>query len=89
MAELIDRKSLHVNDLPFTQGQCQTVQDWLDMQPTVKADSVVHAHWVTERRLGGFARICSLCGNYHPGRYYSATYCDNCGALMDEVTTDE
>ena len=40
MTELIDRKSLHVNDLPFTQGQCQTVQDWLDMQPTVKSEGL-------------------------------------------------
>ena len=63
MTELIDRKSLHVNDLPFSQGQCQTVQDWLDMQPTVEAKPVVHAYWKENPEMSDIYRKYYQCSN--------------------------
>ena len=79
MADLIDRNSLHVTDLPFTQGQCQTVQDWLDMQPTVEAKPVPHAVWCKYKQI----QMCSECRR-SVFRRDGFLYCPHCGAKMAE-----
>lgn len=45
------------------------------------ANSVIHAHWIED----GDYQICSNCGEEHEWGDYRASYCDVCGAKMDEV----
>lgn len=46
---------------------------------------VVHAHWIEEV---GF-QTCSNCGEEHEWGDYRASYCEACGAKMDEVEGTE
>ncbi len=44
------------------------------------AAPVKHGHWIEE----GDIQICSECGEEHSWQDYRASYCDCCGAKMDE-----
>ena len=46
----------------------------LDYEP------VVHAHWIEDDDC----QICSNCGEEHCWAEYRASYCEDCGAKMDE-----
>lgn len=56
------------------------VEDWIDEQPTVDAEPVLHGHWDDECR-------CTACGWYGDDWYkrdaVRFSYCPNCGAKMD------
>ena len=44
-----------------------------------KLVEVVHASWIED----GDIQICSECGEEHEWQDYRASYCENCGALMN------
>lgn len=50
--------------------------------PTIDVEPVIHGHWIEE---DGY-QICSNCGEEHAWAEYRASYCDVCGAKMDEVS---
>ena len=47
----------------------------------LKAPKVTHAHWIEHD--DGY-QTCSNCGEEHCWADYRASYCDVCGAKMDE-----
>lgn len=60
----------------------------IDVQPTIDAKPVVHAHWIQDKGLFRNPIIkCSHCGNFldmngvNAGRG-NANFCPNCGADM-------
>lgn len=48
--------------------------------PTVDAEPIRHGYWIEE---DGY-QICSECGEEHGWDEYRASWCENCGAKMDE-----
>lgn len=70
----------------FAAEVIETVQDeYLAKFPTVDAVEVVHGRWIKD----GDVVVCSNCGEEHGWDEYRATYCEDCGAKMDELRTDE
>lgn len=53
--------------------------------PTVNAELVRHGHWIED----GDFQICSECGEEHCWQDYRASYCEDCGAKMDEEGRSE
>ncbi|MEG2139084.1 MAG: hypothetical protein RRY64_10555 [Oscillospiraceae bacterium] len=49
-------------------------------QPTIDAVPVVHGRWLED----GDTQTCSNCGEEHEWGDYRASYCDACGAKMEE-----
>ena len=66
----------------------EEVQEWLDEQPTIDAEPVVHGEWI----MRGGRRYCSACGQMacvtrdREDFWYTCgtNYCPNCGADMRE-----
>lgn len=54
--------------------------DLVDFAPTLDYELVVHAHWIEDDDC----QICSNCGEEHCWAEYRASYCEDCGAKMDE-----
>ena len=54
--------------------------DLVDFAPTLDYEPVVHAHWIEDDDC----QICSNCGEEHCWAEYRASYCEDCGAKMDE-----
>ena len=58
----------------------------IDIQPTIDAVPVVHAHWIG-KPLAGYSTVkCSACGSVFVENNGKWKYCPDCGAKMDEVT---
>ncbi len=61
-------------------GAYSSVLKLIDRQPTLDYEPVVHAHWIEDDDC----QICSNCGEEHCWAEYRASYCEDCGAKMDE-----
>lgn len=84
--ELIDRKALiedierkQANGFPANKSLSLYAVSCLIHVPVVDAVEVRHGKWIDEDGI----QICSECGEEHEWEDFRATYCDNCGALMD------
>ena len=60
----------------------------LATQPTIDAEPVRHGHWKGNGKGYWEIRECSVCGEKMP-TVGGLNYCPNCGAKMNDVTTNE
>ena len=49
--------------------------------PAADVAEVVHAYWIED----GDTQICSNCGEEHEWDAYRASFCDTCGAIMEDT----
>ena len=72
---------------PYSATVVSDVIKKLDLEPSVDAEPVVHAHWIEESKTDKFTtHCCSNCGGIL-STYINAplgTFCYKCGAKMDE-----
>ena len=85
---LIDANALRtrqsINSANF--NSIETIQEWIDAQPTIDAEPVRHGKWEMKPDPFGFFHdipVCSECGCTTKMRE-KTKYCPNCGARMDE-----
>lgn len=67
-------------DIPKNYGTLLDIKRRIRRLPTIDAEPVVHAHWIEDNDC----QICSNCGEEHSWDEYRASYCEDCGAKMDE-----
>lgn len=51
----------------------------IDKTSTADVAEVKHGYWIED----GEYQVCSECGEEHHWDEYRATYCEDCGAIMD------
>ncbi len=72
----------------YDRGKYDAFYEMLDIineQPILDYEPVVHAHWIEDDDC----QICSNCGEEHCWAEYRASYCEDCGAKMDEEMDEE
>ena len=92
MSDLIDRQALlssirqkQANGFPTNENLSEYALSCVVHAPSVDAVEVRHGEWIEEDGI----QICSECGEEHEWEDFRATYCDNCGALMDGHRKEE
>lgn len=63
----------------------QTIEYWIDNEPTVDAEPIRHGHWIYKELgypLSQNFYICSECG--YPHGLAIDNYCPHCGTKMNE-----
>ncbi len=76
----IDTSLLRADYKEMAEAIFTAMQSAIDAQPTLDYEPVVHAHWIEDDDC----QICSNCGEEHSWATYRASYCEDCGAKMDE-----
>lgn len=80
-------KLIDADEIKLPQGFFEKIDnvpkfyEWLDEQPTVDAEPVIHGYWINEPDRY-FHWHCSECGYVISGPHREFNYCPKCGTKM-------